>query len=127
MGKAATSAIKILVVEDEPLLLMDAMDMVEDAGFVPCGASNADEALELLRTEEGIGVVFTDVDMPGSIDGVKLAHIVRKNWPPISIVVASAHARVTSADLPEKSVFFSKPYRPSLVVDTLCHLARKSR
>lgn len=115
--------IAILVVEDEPLLLMDAMDMIEDAGFTVYGAANADEAITIMETHDDIRVLFTDVDMPGSMDGLKLAHAVRDRWPPVSIIVASGHVNVTKEALPENGLFFAKPYPPSSVVRTLNGIA----
>lgn len=107
------SRVAVLVVEDEPLLLMDAMDMVEDEGFVAYGASSADEAIVLLERHADIRVLFTDVDMPGSMDGLKLARAVRGRWPPVVIIVASGHVRVTAQDMPEGSLFVAKPFPPS--------------
>lgn len=119
------SRIAILVVEDEPLLLLDALDMVEDAGFTAYGASNADEAILLLERHDDIRILFTDVDMPGSMDGLKLAHAVRDGWPPISIIVASGHVRVTPQELPESGIFFAKPYTPSAVTKALETIAQR--
>lgn len=106
------SRFAVLVVEDEPLLLLDAMDMVEDAGFIAYGAADAEEAIRMLETHPDIQVLFTDVDMAGSMDGLKLAHAVRDRWPPVSIIVASGHVRVTKEDLPANGLFFAKPYPP---------------
>jgi CheY-like chemotaxis protein len=117
------SSFAVLVVEDEPLLLMDAMDMIEDAGFVAYGAANADEAIRHLERHSDIRVLFTDVDMPGTMDGLKLAHAVRDRWPPVSIIVASGHVRVTQDDLPLNGLFFSKPYPPRKVLAALQHIA----
>jgi CheY-like chemotaxis protein len=117
------SKFAVLVVEDEPLLLMDAVDLIEDAGFVAYGASNADEAIRMLEKLSDIRVLFTDIDMPGSMDGLKLAHAVRKRWPPVSIIVASGHVRVKQEDLPENGLFFAKPYPPRAVVAALNHIA----
>ncbi|SKA26644.1 response regulator [Consotaella salsifontis] len=117
--------IAILVVEDEPLLLMDAMDMIEDAGFTVYGAGNADEALRLLESRNDIRVLFTDVDMPGSMDGLKLAHAVKDRWPPVHIIVASGHVNVARKELPENGVFFAKPYPPSSIICALDGIAER--
>jgi CheY-like chemotaxis protein len=101
---------RVLVVEDEPLLLMMAAEVVEDAGFEALEAGNADEALSLLETVEDIRILLTDIDMPGSMDGLTLASTVRDRWPPIEIVVVSGKQRPRKAELPERSVFFPKPY-----------------
>jgi CheY-like chemotaxis protein len=63
--------------------------------------------------------VFTDINMPGSMDGLKLAHAVRNRWPPIKIIVTSGRDRVTEQDLPEGGRFFAKPYDPIKITDTL--------
>ena len=77
----------VLAVEDEPLILMLAVDMIRDAGFEPLWASNADEAIRILESRDDIRIVFTDINMPGSMDGIKLAQAVRGRWPPIKIIV----------------------------------------
>jgi two-component system, response regulator PdtaR len=112
----------VLVVEDEPLLRLMAGDLVEDAGLEPIFASNADDAVRILEDREDIGIVFTDVRMPGSIDGIKLAAAVRDRWPPIKIVVVSGHL-VGDPDLPEGALFFRKPYRSDEIISTLRKLA----
>lgn len=109
----------VLVVEDEPLLRMAAIDMVEDAGFDVVEATNADEAVRILEVRTDIRIVFTDIDMPGSINGLKLAAAVRDRWPPIDIVIVSGHVKPNSSDLPPGSVFFSKPYDEAKVAATL--------
>ena len=102
----------VLVVEDDPLLRMHAMDVVHDAGCIPVEAKNADEAIEILQARSDITVLFTDVQMPGSMDGVKLAHFVRERWPPVKIIVTSGFKHVTPDQLPSGSVFLGKPYLP---------------
>ena len=76
----------VLVVEDEPLLLIDAVDLVTEAGFEAIGVKSADEAIRILESRDDIRIVFTDVNMPGSMDGIRLAHAVRHRWPPIEII-----------------------------------------
>ncbi|WP_416355945.1 response regulator [Aureimonas phyllosphaerae] len=119
------SRIGILVVEDEPLLLLDAMDMVEDAGFKAYGATSADEAIRLLERHDDIRILFTDVDMPGSMDGLKLAHAVRNRWPPMSIIVASGHVNVSPEELPRDGLFFAKPYPPASLIRTVEAMAQR--
>lgn len=113
----------VLVVEDEPLLRMVAVDIVEGAGFQAVEASNADDAIQILETRTDIRIVFTDIDMPGSIDGLKLAAAVRRKWPPISIIVVSGHRTPMNGELPEGSVFFTKPYSIDEVTSTLQQMA----
>ena len=100
----------VLVVEDSPLILMNAMDLVTNAGFEGVGAASADEAIAILEARADIRLVFTDVEMPGTIDGVKLAHYIRNRWPPIHLIVASGKAILEESQLPTGSRFFSKPY-----------------
>jgi CheY-like chemotaxis protein len=114
----------VLVVEDEPLLRMMAMDLVEDAGFQAIEAADADEAVTILETRTDIRIVFTDIDMPGSMNGMKLAAAVRDRWPPIEIIIVSGQVRLSEGDLPERSVFFSKPYDWQKVTATLHRMAR---
>jgi CheY-like chemotaxis protein len=113
----------VLVVEDEPLLRMAAVDLVEEAGLQALEASNADAAILLLETRSDIRIVFTDIDMPGSMDGIKLAAAVRKKWPPISIIVVSGHRKPDAGELPDGSIFFTKPYPIPDVIATLHQMA----
>lgn len=113
----------VLIVEDEPLLRMMAADIVEDAGCMAIEASNADEAIVLLESRSDIRIVFTDIDMPGSMDGLKLAAAIRDRWPPIEIIVASGHVRIDDLELPPRSVFFSKPYDADKVTAQLNRMA----
>lgn len=112
----------VLVVEDEPLVRMETVDMVEAAGYVAIEASNADEAIAILEGRNDIRLLLTDIDMPGSIDGLKLAHAVRKKWPPIAIVVLSGKTVVDSAELPAEAQFYSKPYDRAVVAGALGRL-----
>ncbi len=99
----------VLVVEDEMVLRMRALDIVQDAGFNPVEAVNADQALQILESRSDISLLFTDIQMPGSIDGLKLAHAVHQRWPAIKIVLVSGQVRLTDADKPADSRFFGKP------------------
>jgi CheY-like chemotaxis protein len=99
----------VLVVEDEMLLRMRAVDMVEDAGYTPVEAVDADEAVAILESRSDIALLFTDIQMPGSMDGLKLAHAVRKRWPPIKIILVSGQLKLANIDIPTDSRFFGKP------------------
>lgn len=99
----------VLVVEDELMLRMRAVDIVEDAGFVPIEAVNADEAIQILESRDDIAVLFTDIQMPGSMDGLRLAHLVHSRWPHIKIILVSGQIAVREVDKPEDSRFFPKP------------------
>jgi two-component system, response regulator PdtaR len=109
----------ILIVEDEFLLRLDSAETIESAGFEVIQAANADEAIAILNARPDIHVVFTDIQMPGSMDGLKLARFVRDRWPPIKIVATSGHVTVDEDDLPDGSVFLPKPYHGAEVVATL--------
>lgn len=107
-----SQAIEILIVEDEPLLRMDIADHLSALGYRVFEGANADEAISVLELNSGIRLIITDIDMPGSMDGLKLAAAVRDRWPPVKIIVVSGHRVVEITDLPDGSMFFSKPYSP---------------
>jgi two-component sensor histidine kinase len=100
---------KVLVAEDEMMLRMRAVDIVEDAGFTAIEAVNADEALAILESRSDIELLFTDIQMPGSMDGLKLAHAVHKRWPSIKIILVSGKLTPTEVEKPAHSRFFEKP------------------
>lgn len=106
----------VLVVEDEPVLRMLAVDMVEDAGYVALEAEDATEAVAILEARRDIAIVFTDVDMPGPMNGADLATCVRKRWPPIHVIVTSGHCTAGDLVLPDDSVFIQKPYVGAKVI-----------
>jgi CheY-like chemotaxis protein len=122
MSNAVAERPVVLVVEDEFLLRMDAVDIVRGAGFDAVEASNADEAIAILEARPNIHVVFTDIQMPGSMDGLKLAKFVKNRWPPIKIVATSGRVRVSGGDLPAGGRFLPKPYSPAEVIRTLREL-----
>jgi CheY-like chemotaxis protein len=119
--RAAANRPVVLAVEDEPLILMLAVDIISDAGFEALQAENADEAIAILEVRDDISIIFTDINMPGSMDGLKLAHAVRGRWPPIKIIVTSA--LTLDRPLPEGSLFFRKPYNPARISKALRDLA----
>jgi CheY-like chemotaxis protein len=100
----------VLIVDDEPLLRMAAVDLVEEAGFRTIEASSADEAILLLESRADIRVLLTDIEMPGTMNGLLLAAAVRRRWPPIKIIIVSGRQSPGEADMPEGSAFFPKPY-----------------
>ena len=112
----------VLFVEDEPLILIDVLDSVERAGFQILGTHSADEAIKILEGRNDIRVVVTDIDIPGSMDGLKLAQAVRDRWPPIELIVASGKYNLRDEDLPVRGRFFSKPYDVSRLAQTLHEL-----
>jgi two-component sensor histidine kinase/DNA-binding NarL/FixJ family response regulator len=109
MSAGSTEVPNVLVVEDEMVLRMRAVDIVEDAGFRPVEAVNADEALSILESRSDISLLFTDIQMPGSMDGLKLAHAVHDRWPSIKIILVSGQVKPSDAEKPADSRFFGKP------------------
>ncbi len=118
-----TGQVVVLIVEDEPFVRICAVDTVEMAGFEALEAENADEAVRILESRSDVRIVFTDIEMPGSMDGLTLAAAVRGRWPPIEIVVTSGRRAVAKSKLPERGLFISKPYNPDRLVETFRRLA----
>ena len=112
----------VLIVEDETLLRLHVSEAIEDAGFDVVEAKNADDAISILEQRSDIFLIFTDVNMPGSMDGLKLAHFVKGRWPPIKIIATSGHAKVTADDLPAGGHFIPKPYRAAEIADAIPQL-----
>jgi two-component system, response regulator PdtaR len=100
----------VLLVEDEPFVRMATADALEDAGFEVIETANAHAAQEVLLRRADIRVLFTDVRMPGSMDGLELASLVRSRWPHISVVITSGHLDPDNGMLPQEAVFIAKPY-----------------
>jgi CheY-like chemotaxis protein len=109
-------SVGVLVVEDESLVRMVALEAIKVAGFRAYAAANADEAISILERQCDIRVVFTDINMPGSMDGIRLAHCVRDRWPSLQFIVTSALSKFRDAELPRGSVFVSKPYLPVQII-----------
>ena len=118
---ASTSTIRnvVVIVEDDALLRLHAVDLIEEAGFIALEAENADEAVAILEQRSDIVLLFTDINMPGSMDGLKLAHAVRDRWPPIKIIVVSGQVELTQNDLPAGSRFFGKPFETDKMISEL--------
>jgi CheY-like chemotaxis protein len=116
----------VLVVEDELLLRMRAVDMVEDAGFTSVEAVDADEAVAILESRSDISLLFTDIQMPGSMDGLKLAHAVHQRWPSIKIILVSGQLELPELDIPLESRFFGKPLEGKVMIaqmrSMICHV-----
>jgi CheY-like chemotaxis protein len=115
------SPVYVLVVEDDFLNRLHAVNLVEDAGYLAVEASNADEAITILEARKDIRIVFTDIDMPGSMDGLKLAHAIRERWPPIELILTSGHFDLSDDEIPERGRFFPKPYRDQEIISALQH------
>jgi two-component system, response regulator PdtaR len=109
----------ILVVEDDPFLRMLTVEFVNEAGFETLEACDADQAIAILESLHKIAVLFTDINMPGSMDGLKLARVVSDRWPAIEILIASGHVRLRKADLPPNGRFLGKPYLAAAMIAEL--------
>lgn len=112
----------VLVVEDSALIRMSAIELVLDAGYEALEAGNADEAIRILESRDDIDLVFTDVQMPGTMDGIKLSHYIRDRWPPVRLIVASGAAILKESMLPTDSRYFPKPYDSSTISETMARL-----
>ena len=115
----------VLVVEDDHLVRMHAAAVIEDAGYDVIEASNADEAISVLEARKDIRIVFTDIEMPGSMDGLKLAHAVRHRWPPIQLILTSGRHSLEAHQIPRRSRFLSKPYEASVLIATMQDFSRQ--
>jgi CheY-like chemotaxis protein len=116
----------ILVVEDEALLRMYVVNLLEENGFGVVEAENADEALKLLEARDHVRLLFTDVRMPGSCDGMDLARKVHARWPHILLVITSGHVRPAQAEIPDDGRFLAKPYREKDLLAEVDDLMRKA-
>ena len=112
----------VLVVEDEPLIRMLAADFLADAGYETMSASNADEAVRILETR-GVDAVFSDIDMPGSMNGLTLANSIARRWPNIGVLLASGKDSPVGRPASAKAGFLRKPYSQRDVVEALRRLA----
>lgn len=100
----------VLVVEDEFLIRMHAVALAEEAGHTVIAAESADAAISILETRRDVEIVFSDVHMPGTMDGMKLLEVIRERWSPIRLVLTSGKIPRGEASLPGGSVFLAKPY-----------------
>ncbi|HZH51547.1 MAG TPA: response regulator [Microvirga sp.] len=127
-SNGSNDALVVLVVEDEPLVRMTAADELEDAGFQVLEAANADVALAVLEARSSeIQVLFTDIDMPGSMDGMALAEEVHRRWPHILLLISSGYARPHPDAIPDHGHFVPKPYRAAAVVQHICQMMLSTR
>jgi CheY-like chemotaxis protein len=109
------------------IIRFDIADQLEAAGFTVLQAVSADHAIAILENRNDIRLVFTDIQMPGSMDGLRLAACVRDRWPPIHIIVTSGHRRVAEEDLPTGTRFIEKPYQSNHIIQTIAELVRGLR
>jgi CheY-like chemotaxis protein len=114
----------VLVVEDDALIRMNSADLIRELGFEVIEAVDADHAVSLLESIAGITVLFTDIQMPGSMDGLRLAAVVRERWPPIALLITSGKVRPPTADMPTGARFISKPFFPLQLEEQLDSLTR---
>ncbi len=109
----------VLVVEDHPIIRTAALDFLAAAGFEVIEASCADDAIRVLEMRSEIHLVFTDVEMPGSIDGLKLSHYIKGRWPQVKLIVVSGHTTVGQSHLPVGARFFGKPYNENAIIEAI--------
>ena len=117
----------VLLVEDDAIIRMGAFEFLSLAGFEAVEASNADEAIRVLEARPDIHLVLTDVEMPGSIDGVKLTHYIRDRWPPVELIVVSGRTIVAETHLPIGARFYAKPYDEISIVEAIHALLADAR
>lgn len=112
-----------IVVEDDPIIMMETVFILEDAGFRVYESFNGDEAiLHLTKHWESTVLLFSDVDMPGSMNGFALARHVAEHWPLIEIVIASGHTCPADGDMPKKATFLTKPFNQRMVHEHLSQI-----
>lgn len=116
----------ILVVEDDALIRMAAVDLFEDEGFAVIEADGADAALVLLGSRSDIALMFTDIQMPGTLDGLALAHRTFANWPNVLLIITSGQVKPLAADLPDRARFIRKPYQGCDVVGQVNDMLRSA-
>lgn len=122
MNNPENKAVSVLVVEDEHLIRMDTASELEATGFIVHEAKDAADAIRCLELHSEIRLVFTDVNMPGSMDGLALARYVRGRWPPVKIIVTSGYVKVRESDLPTGALFIEKPYYPKHIAHKISEL-----
>jgi two-component system, response regulator PdtaR len=122
MADPQNASVAVLVVEDEHLIRMDTATSLETAGFIVYEAENAAEAIRSLEAHNEIRLIFTDINMPGLMDGLALAHYVRGRWPPVKIIVTSGYVKLRDSDLPNGALFVEKPYYPTQIARKMSDL-----
>jgi two-component system, response regulator PdtaR len=116
----------ILVVEDDALLRMAASGLLEESGFGVVEAANADAALKVLDTRDDVRLLFTDIQMPGSCDGMDLARQVHVRWPNILLVITSGQVKPAEAEIPDHGHFIGKPYRANELLGEVNEMISKA-
>jgi CheY-like chemotaxis protein len=108
----------VLVVEDEPILRELSVIELEEAGYTVLEAGNAHAALWIMRSKRGVGLIFTDINMPGKMDGLDLARVVHEQWPNVKVIVTTG-AGLQPGETPEGGLFLAKPYSLSELSETV--------
>jgi len=122
MTSTSANCATILVVEDEGLIRLDTSETLREAGFAVLEAANAEEALARVESRPDIRLVFTDVNMPGRMDGVELARCLHRLHPSIRLILTSGKTTVTKDDIPDDGDFIAKPYSPESVTRAVSRL-----
>lgn len=112
----------ILVVEDEPLIRLGIAGLAEEWGYGAIEAGDASEAIQVIEGRDDVDLVITDIDMPGTMDGLVLAHLIRTRWPAIRVIVTTGKVAVSQSDLPAGVPFLPKPCREDLLLETVRRL-----
>ncbi len=114
----------ILIVEDDAFVRMMGIDLLEDAGFEVIDAGNADHAMELLEGAAEVKLMFSDIDMPGTMNGLQLAKLVRQRWPDIRLLLTSGHHHVPQSQVPDDGRFVSKPYSSNAIISEITDMLK---
>lgn len=122
VAKSSADPVTILVVEDEALVRMVSADILSEAGYRVLEAQNADEAVAILEGADHVELMFTDIRMPGQMDGLELATFVHANWPAVRLLVTSGHCIMPDSDLPNGGQFVRKPYNLKELVSQIRHI-----
>lgn len=109
----------VLVVEDEGLVRLDAVETLRDAGFEVVEANDAAAALDIVGRRDDIGLLFTDISMPGAMDGMELARSIHRSHPNIELILTSGTERPTPGEIPDSGVFLAKPYSPEAMTSAV--------
>lgn len=113
---------KILIVEDDALIRMAGVDLLERAGFEVVDANSADEAIAILERAPEVELLFTDIDMPGSMNGLELAELVHRRWPNVRLLITSGQTIIQDEDVPDDGRFVPKPYSSITIVNQITEL-----
>jgi CheY-like chemotaxis protein len=114
----------ILVVEDETLVRMNEAELLEEAGYAVLEAADADEALEILNRHDAVHLLLSDVDMPGTMNGLDLAHFVHQRWPHIRLLLTSGHHHLSENQIPDDGKFVRKPWQEAALIARVREMLR---